>query len=280
MNTQRILENIGLDEKEAKIYLALLKVGRASAAEVAKETHMKRTTVYPYLDSLKAKGLVEWGVEKYNRKVKARNPKQLLRFAKAQDRKYGRAVLELESSLDEIKKSYSEDLTSVNVKYFEGVSQCRKLLEELYKIEGDLYSYSSWMKHPVLGEDWCKEFNKKLYRKKGMKNEFEIVSGSQHNLFHAKEYVKGPTYNQRYFFRFIPKKEQLINVDVYLFNDKKIVLSYKNVKPNGILIVNKDLVQSEIAIFRELFEKVGLQFEDYLDKYGIKKEDLKHVEND
>lgn len=53
-----ILQNLGLNSEEARIYLALLGLGGCAASLLAKEVGLKRTTVYPILTSLAEKGLV------------------------------------------------------------------------------------------------------------------------------------------------------------------------------------------------------------------------------
>ncbi len=52
------LQEIGLSEKEAAIYLHLLKVDQDSVADIAKATNINRTTVYPVLQQLMEKEFV------------------------------------------------------------------------------------------------------------------------------------------------------------------------------------------------------------------------------
>ncbi|MDD3647796.1 MAG: helix-turn-helix domain-containing protein [Candidatus Dojkabacteria bacterium] len=278
MNTHRLLENIGLNPIEVKIYLALLQLGEATVNNIAKETRIKRTTIYPFLDSLRDKGLIEWGLQKYNRKAKSKEPKQLVRFAKAQERKYGRAVLNLDGQIKDIEKLYNPNLKDVEVKYFEGARECREMLLELYNIKGNMYTYSSWMKYQYLGHEWCENFYNNLYKQKGMKNNIQIVSATEHNLWHAKDYVKESRYKKRYFPKFIPPKKYYINIDTFLFNDIKLILSFKNVKPNGIYIKNRDLAQSEKAVFKVLYSDIALEYEEYTKKHKIDLKKLRHKE--
>lgn len=56
------LEQIGLSPAEAQIYLTVLDNGPLAAAEIAHETGIQRTSVYPSLCSLADKGLVEAGL--------------------------------------------------------------------------------------------------------------------------------------------------------------------------------------------------------------------------
>lgn len=52
------LVSFGLTEKEAAIYLALYKLGEATAYQIAKESGIKRPTVYVIMDELRKRGLV------------------------------------------------------------------------------------------------------------------------------------------------------------------------------------------------------------------------------
>lgn len=52
------LVSFGLTEKEASIYLALYKLGEATAYQIAKESGLKRPTVYVLMEELRKRGLV------------------------------------------------------------------------------------------------------------------------------------------------------------------------------------------------------------------------------
>lgn len=58
MTTQDSLKEIGLNDKEIKVYLALLKSGRISPAALAKSTRISRPTVYNIARSLLSKGII------------------------------------------------------------------------------------------------------------------------------------------------------------------------------------------------------------------------------
>lgn len=54
----KLLEDAGLTEKEAWIYLALLELGQAKVADIAKKVELKRPIVYVVLESLIKRGYV------------------------------------------------------------------------------------------------------------------------------------------------------------------------------------------------------------------------------
>ncbi len=62
------LERVGLSQTEARIYIVLLRLGKAKAGRIAKESRLNRTSTYDGLKRLLEKGLVGYRVEA-NRKV-------------------------------------------------------------------------------------------------------------------------------------------------------------------------------------------------------------------
>lgn len=72
------LEELGLSTAEAQVYLALLRSsGGLGASTVATATGIQRTSIYPVLDALLEKGMVERGAG-YGRRFTAVRPRQAL----------------------------------------------------------------------------------------------------------------------------------------------------------------------------------------------------------
>lgn len=58
MDLLELLNQIGLNEKESQVYLALLELGTATVHPIATKANIKRPTAYLVLDDLQRKGLV------------------------------------------------------------------------------------------------------------------------------------------------------------------------------------------------------------------------------
>lgn len=54
----KVLEKIGFNEKEARVYLALLELGQGTATEIAQRAGLKRAIVYHVVERLKKTGYV------------------------------------------------------------------------------------------------------------------------------------------------------------------------------------------------------------------------------
>lgn len=78
MENINIIKDLGLDNNEANVYLALLKIGGSQASVVAKELGMKRTTIYPILQALATKGMVNVYFRKNRHYYYAQKPNRVV----------------------------------------------------------------------------------------------------------------------------------------------------------------------------------------------------------
>ena len=88
INLTTILQNLGLNEKEAKVYLACLELGSATVQEVSDKAGVKRTSVYNFLEDMKARGFIT--EVKHGKKIllTAEDPRVLLKKADEQKKQF------------------------------------------------------------------------------------------------------------------------------------------------------------------------------------------------
>lgn len=75
---------LGLSEKEARVYLSLLRLGEAGSSKVIKETNLHGQYVYQAFDKLEQRGLVQHVIKRGRRKFTAKSPSMLIRLAEEQ----------------------------------------------------------------------------------------------------------------------------------------------------------------------------------------------------
>lgn len=76
MNSKK-LEQIGLTEKEAKVYLACLELGATTIERISKKSGIKRTTIYDVIKSLKERALIGTTIRKKIKHYVASDPREL-----------------------------------------------------------------------------------------------------------------------------------------------------------------------------------------------------------
>jgi sugar-specific transcriptional regulator TrmB len=95
---EKDLKRLGLSDREAKIYLELLKIGQAGAYALAKRIGIERTVTYNTLSKLVEKGLVSHVKTEGIRLFKAANPENLLKSIQEKEKE----AKEIVSKLKEI----------------------------------------------------------------------------------------------------------------------------------------------------------------------------------
>ena len=81
MINKKQLINIGLNDKQAGVYLALLELGPSMVSEISTKAGINRTTGYDILEMLVAEGLVSPLGKGKVKKYIAENPEKIVKFA-------------------------------------------------------------------------------------------------------------------------------------------------------------------------------------------------------
>ncbi len=122
----KVLNELGLTEKESKVYLALLSLGEVTVLSISKEAGIKRTTVYSVLESLKQKGLVEVVVRGFKTFYRAINPENLAAIIEERQQKLNRY-------LPDFLSLYNASAEESYLRYYEGLPAIKSIYEDLLK---------------------------------------------------------------------------------------------------------------------------------------------------
>lgn len=95
MQNQKVLEKLGYSSKEAKIYLATLKLGEAHISVLATKTNMPRSTVQVVVERLHKDGLMNFYMMRHHKYWTATDPTELLTRLKKQEEMVAEAIPEL-----------------------------------------------------------------------------------------------------------------------------------------------------------------------------------------
>ncbi|MEI6627131.1 MAG: helix-turn-helix domain-containing protein [bacterium] len=119
MNTIVALQSMGLSEKEAKVYLALLELGQSSIQEIGNKAGVNRTTTYVIIETLLKKGLCS--LLNKDKKVfyLAADPETLLNFFENDLRRIEEKKQQLIKVLPSLKQINNADPNRPAVRYFE-----------------------------------------------------------------------------------------------------------------------------------------------------------------
>lgn len=123
MEKEEILHNLGLSEKEAKTYLAVLEVGSATIKPIAEKAGVKRTSVYNFIDRLVRKGLISQTQIRNRMHYTALPPARLVELQKE-------SLSAIENTLPEFMSMFNMSRKKPKIQYFEGPEQMKNIVRE------------------------------------------------------------------------------------------------------------------------------------------------------
>ena len=185
---KHILKEIGLNEKEAKVYIALLKLGKSSTQIISKETGINRISLYDILNYLIEKGFANLIIENKIKHFFAISPKNILNKIKEKQKKFEEIVPELEK-LEKNEKKLSE------VKIFQGEKVIDIINEDIFKNKDfELLSYGPYF---LINE--MQKYTTINYMKRRIENNINAKVISDEKLLNAVHTLLKP-YRQDYIF--------------------------------------------------------------------------------
>ena len=246
---EEILKKIGLSEKEAKIYLALLDYGEALPGVIADRAGVKRTTAYFTLNELIKKGLAS--------KIKIRgyyyyqplNPNSLLE-------KQFNLYKDLETLMPSLLSRRDRFSVEPQITIYHGKEGVIQVMEDSLSAKGEIYG---WANIDEASTGYLKGYYPEYIRKKNEKNIWVraiFTDGPESKIF-QKRGIK--ELRECYL---IPKDQFPFANEINIYDDKVFLISHKD--KLGILIRNQSIADTQKSIF-----KLGLIAAKFLDPEGV-----------
>ncbi|MEK7158275.1 MAG: helix-turn-helix domain-containing protein [Patescibacteria group bacterium] len=130
------LKQLGLSDKEARVYLALLARGQASIRMLAQETKVNRGTTHDILKSLMVQGLISTTSRAGRNYYLAEHPQKLGAVIRQRISDLEQAREDVEKILPELHAMMAAEQEAPVVKYFEGLNGIRSILEDVLETVG------------------------------------------------------------------------------------------------------------------------------------------------
>ena len=231
------LTDIGIPEREAKIYTALLELGESTVLPVARKAAIQRTYVYDILELLKKRGLVTNYEKNGRRHYVAEDPAKLGQILKERVSAFNQLLPELRTLR---KNAPSKPV----VKFYEGKDEILAIYEHLKNVPwyDSIFSQNEVMK---IWGNYSNELGKAV-----AENNVEVRELVTHadNPLYEQYYKKG-----RQELRHLPDWVE-ISQDFILFENKVALISY-DTELHTIIIESPSIVQSFRSLFDFMWEK-------------------------
>lgn len=240
MKNQKLLEilkKIGLEEREATVYLASLSLGPTTVLKLARACDIKRTTLYGIIESLKQKGLISIKLKGLKQIYSPENPEKLERILESRQN-------EFKSLLPEFLGLYKLKGEESVIKYYTGMTKMQEIyLDTLQEIKPneDYLVITNQQKWYDLDPEFAKSYIEKRAKLDIITRLLfqDSVIAREHKQFER-------NYNEK--IKILPNNSPL-NVDTILLPEKMIVLELTPPYMT-VVIENKSIVE----LHKEMFE--------------------------
>lgn len=236
-----VLRNLGLNEKEAKVYLACLELGSATVQEVAEKAGVKRTSVYNFIEDMKARGFITEVKEEKKSLLIAEDPHSLLKKTEEQKK-------QLEKMLPEFLSIYNLPGNKPRVKFYQGIDGIKRVYEKTLDLEKEqeIYLISDYEQmFNFIDSQWLWEYADRR-AKKGIKA-FCVAKKSL-----SAQKVRQKDNKQLRETRFLENVD--LETEINIFGNNIALLSFR--KPfTGIIIEDAAISQTLFSVWKIVWQQ-------------------------
>lgn len=243
MHLNSLLQNFGLNEKQAEVYVTLLQLGSANIQTIADETDLKRTTAYSVLDILIEKGLVYFNQNGTHRTYHAENPRKLPNLLAEENKQLLARQKTLIEAIPELTSLYNAKLSKPKIRLYEGATGIKEIYSSmlLTKSNGEILIFeSATLMKGVLLDIWLKDYTSHRIDKKIAQR--AIVEECQ---FANELREKDNDENRQTLI--LPKNKFPFTNEISIFGNKVAIINFKEMI--GVVIESADVAQTQRSIF-------------------------------
>jgi sugar-specific transcriptional regulator TrmB len=237
-----IIDTLSLTDKEATIYLELLLNGQSNPVKLARETKIKRPTVYLVLENLESKGFVSKQKSKNANLYQAIDANLVLERLRNKFQQFS-SLLPLLESLKSISK---EDDQASLFRYFTGENGLISIYEDTLIPDSEILAWAN----SRFTEENCLSNYYKIYARKKVKRNVKskvILNYTPESRMIQKEGIK---YLREVVL--VPRQQFPLNLEINLYDDKVAIMAHEDLV--GVIIQNASISEMLKSIFLMNFE--------------------------
>ena len=243
---EKMIEKLGLSDKEAKIYMTALEIGESTVTELAKKAVLKRATAHLAIGSLIMLGLLSETKKGKKRVIAPVHPRRLLELAKFR-------ANQIEDHFSELLAIYNSPKEKPKIQVFEGEEGVRLMYKELYDSLNNrneaiwISRISSLKKIPYSISGW-KDMIRRVTNPRIRELNYDEPEA------HEWEREMKPLMGKNHIIKHIPRDFEFGFTDNLIFENKLVIFSLK--KDVFVIVIESEEI---VKTFKALFEWVWKQ---------------------
>jgi len=239
---EQLMDNFYFDEKEAKIYLASLTLGRSKVSEIAKKAEINRITAYEILKRFVQRGIASSTTYNQVKTFSVIAPEILIKKMESK-------LKTAENILPQLSALALTQTKRPQISFYEGTEGIRTIYEDTLTCQDKvIYNIANPQKLlETIGQDFFKQYlNKRLKKKIKV---LGLLPDTPENLKYRKEKISA----LREVKFFDAKKYNLPN-EIIVYDNKVAELSFTS--KIGVIIEDADIAQSLKTFWQMIWDQI------------------------
>lgn len=235
------LKEIGLNEKEAKVYLASLKLGPSTISNVARQAKIKRTTVYEVMKGLQEQQIVSVTAKGKRKLYVATEPENLIKILQKKEELLGSILPQLSAMSQTGKKRPT-------IQIFEGIDGIKTIYKDTLHEKQTIRAFVDYKGGAKELLKWADE----KYIPQRIKKNIEarvIAPDSEESRIKR---VTDLASNRET--RLIPQEKYPFSIEINIYGNKTAFISFKENELFGIIVESPEIAKTMKMIFKFFWE--------------------------
>lgn len=240
MEIEALLHNLGFSPNEAKIYLAGMETGPASAQDIAEKAGLRRTTGYSVLDGLVLRGIVYRTKDGGKTRYITESPKDLAK-------RFHDYHAQLEHSLPQLLAVYNKSQTKPRIVFYEGIEGLERIYDDTIKERPkEILEYNTSELFSLLPQ--LPRYYAPLRRKHKVRAR-RIAPNDKNWQLHANKDAEELAKT-----KLLSKKDFAVPTEINIYNNKVAFMSYSD--KLGIIIESEGIAATMRRIYELLWARL------------------------
>jgi sugar-specific transcriptional regulator TrmB len=230
---------MGLPDKEAKVYVAALTMGRGTVTQISRKAGVARTNGYNLLDSLVNKGLVRISGKEPKEEYVAESPDALIAYLEKRNAESAESVRLAKDFAPEL-KSIQKVSDRPQVKFYEGADGLKQVYEDTLTSTETIRAYASVEDmHATLKDYFPKYYARRSGKGIAIRTILPDTPVSVERTMHDKEEARES--------RLVPHDRFRFHPEINIYDDKVMIASWR--EKLGIIIESGEVADAMKKIF-------------------------------
>lgn len=242
---QQSLANLNFTEKEAKIYLALLELGKGAVTQITRKAGLNRTTGYDILDSLVSRGLVSISGKEPKQEYIAEPPDKILIALTEQIAQNKKQLEQAKKLLPQLKSIHNVG-ERPKVKFYEGKEGLVQVYEDTLTSKETIKAFATVDDmHRTLPDYFPKYYRRRAQKGIAIQAIIPDTKVARERITHNKEEKRTSA--------LIPADKFYFSPEINIYDNKVMIASWR--EKLGIIIESAEIADAMKKIYELAWAK-------------------------